>query len=233
MTGWLTRHPATLTEEDRAGLKEVLARCPELDKAAGHVRDFGEILTDRLGATLPTWIDAVDASQLPGLTGFARHLLRVLDAVTAGLTLDWSSGSIEGAVKLTLPSRLSLCQRDDRPAAKRRWPEQLPKLLRESAPWPVVRHEPLRMPFIGPIYRLPIPASSFPNGIYPAFSVLCLDGGASQCINTSDESRLAVASGQSWPHPVSFRTRVRPRGLVHCLPSTGDRITLTPDWSVS
>ncbi|MFF3699049.1 transposase [Streptomyces sp. NPDC002221] len=87
-----------MSEEDRAGLKEVLARCPELDKAAGHVRDFGEILTDRLGSTLPTWIEAVDASQLPGLTGFALHLLRDLDAVTAGLTLDWSSGSIEGAV---------------------------------------------------------------------------------------------------------------------------------------
>lgn len=98
VTGWLTRHPATLTDEDRAGLKEILARCPELDKAAGHVREFGEILTDRLGSTLPTWIDAVDASHLPGLTGFALHLLRDLDAVTAGLTLNWSSGSIEGAV---------------------------------------------------------------------------------------------------------------------------------------
>ncbi|MER5813311.1 ISL3 family transposase [Streptomyces sp. NPDC002033] len=98
VTGWLTRHPTTLTEEDRAGLKEVLARCPELDKAAGHVRDFGEMLTDCLGTMLPAWIDAVDASRLPGLTGFALHLLRDLDAVTAGLTLDWSSGSIEGAV---------------------------------------------------------------------------------------------------------------------------------------
>ncbi|MFB6564875.1 transposase [Streptomyces sp. NPDC056400] len=98
MTGWLTRHPTTLTEEDRAGLKEVLARCPELDKAAGHIRDFGEMLTDRVGSALPTWIDAVDGSQLPGLTGFALHLLRDLDAVTAGLILDWSSGSIEGAV---------------------------------------------------------------------------------------------------------------------------------------
>jgi transposase len=64
VTGWLTRHPTTLTEEDRAGLKEVLARCPELDTAAGHIRDFGEILTARLGSTLPTWIDAVDASQV-------------------------------------------------------------------------------------------------------------------------------------------------------------------------
>ncbi|WOX20338.1 transposase [Streptomyces solicathayae] len=98
VTGWLTRHPATLTEEDRASLKEVLARCPELDKAAGHVRAFGEILTERLGSTLRTWIDAVDAGRLPGLTGFALHLLRDRDAVTAGLTLDWSSGRIEGAV---------------------------------------------------------------------------------------------------------------------------------------
>ncbi|WP_328876295.1 ISL3 family transposase [Streptomyces sp. NBC_00287] len=98
VTGWLTRHPTTLSADDRAGLKDVLARCPELDTAAGHVRDFGEILTGRLGAMLPAWIDAVDASQLPGLTGFALHLLRDRDAVTAGLTLDWSSGSIEGAV---------------------------------------------------------------------------------------------------------------------------------------
>ncbi|MCX4985825.1 transposase [Streptomyces sp. NBC_00572] len=101
MTGWLTRHPTALSEDDCAGLKDVLARCPELDTAAGHVRDFGEILSDRLGSTLPAWIDAVDAvdaSQLPGLTGFALHLLRDFDAVTAGLTLHWSSGSIEGAV---------------------------------------------------------------------------------------------------------------------------------------
>ncbi|MGW1846852.1 transposase [Streptomyces sp. NPDC001966] len=81
-----------------AGFPEALARCPELDKAVGHVRDFGEMLPGRLGATLPVWIDAVDASLLPGLTGFALHLRRVLDAVTTGLTLGWSSGSVEGAV---------------------------------------------------------------------------------------------------------------------------------------
>ncbi|MET9520589.1 transposase [Streptomyces sp. NPDC002994] len=98
VTGWLTRHPAALSEEERAALKDVLARCPELDAAAGHVRDFGEILTNRLGTTLPEWIDAVDTSQLPDLTGFALHLLRDLDAVIAGLTLHWSSGGTEGAV---------------------------------------------------------------------------------------------------------------------------------------
>ncbi len=98
VTSWLTRHPATLSEKERTALKNVLARCPELDTAAEHVRDFREILTNRLGPTLPAWIDAVDASQLPGLTNFALHLLRDLDAVTAGLTLHWSSGGTEGAV---------------------------------------------------------------------------------------------------------------------------------------
>nr|WP_237285864.1 transposase [Streptomyces niveus] len=75
-----------------------MAHCPR----TGHGRRTRPRLRrdthQRLGSTLPTWIHAVDASQLPGLTGFALHLLRDLDAVTAGLTLDWSSGSIEGAV---------------------------------------------------------------------------------------------------------------------------------------
>jgi len=97
VTGWLTRHPASLSGEDRASLKTILTRCPELDAAAAHVHDFGEILTHRLGPMLPAWIEAVDASQLPGLTGFALHLLRDL-AVTACLTLRWSSGGTEGAV---------------------------------------------------------------------------------------------------------------------------------------
>ncbi|MFI8392663.1 hypothetical protein [Streptomyces sp. NPDC085540] len=98
LTGWLTRHPTALSEVDRVSLKDVLARCPDLDTVTGRVRECVAILTARLGARLPAWIDAVDASQLPGLTGSALHLLRDLDAVTAGLSLHWSSSSIEGAV---------------------------------------------------------------------------------------------------------------------------------------
>lgn len=71
VTGWLTRHPVALSEEERVALEGILARCPELDTAAGHVRDFGEMLTGRLGAVLPAWIGTVEAGQLPGLTSFA------------------------------------------------------------------------------------------------------------------------------------------------------------------
>ncbi|MFI1369335.1 hypothetical protein [Streptomyces griseochromogenes] len=71
---------------------------PERGRARRLERGFGEILTNRLGATLPNWINPVDAGQLSGRTGFALHMLRDLDAMTAGLTLHWRSGGTEGAV---------------------------------------------------------------------------------------------------------------------------------------
>ncbi|MFI1742455.1 hypothetical protein [Streptomyces sioyaensis] len=36
--------------------------------------------------------------ELPSLRSFAQHLERDLDAVTAGLTLPWNSGVVEGHV---------------------------------------------------------------------------------------------------------------------------------------
>ncbi|WP_405863485.1 hypothetical protein [Streptomyces sp. NBC_00005] len=62
-----------------------------LDAAVGLVRDFGAIITNRPGATLPAWTDAVDANQLPGLTGFALQRIRDLDVGTASLALHRSS----------------------------------------------------------------------------------------------------------------------------------------------
>ena len=76
VTGWFTRHPATLTEDDQVRLKAVLEQCPELRSAGGHVRAEG----------------------LPGLTAFADSLTSNLDAVTRGLTTRWNSGPIEGRV---------------------------------------------------------------------------------------------------------------------------------------
>ncbi|MGW7557874.1 hypothetical protein [Streptomyces rimosus] len=50
-------------------------------------------------ATSCPWIEAAtSAADLPGLRGFAQHLERDLDAVTAGLTLPWNSGVVEGRV---------------------------------------------------------------------------------------------------------------------------------------
>jgi transposase len=91
-TGWLTRHPKTLTKDEQPLLKTVLERCAELRAAAGHVRAFGELLTRLRGQELPGWI----ADGLPGLSGFAAGLEHDIDAVACGLTTRWSSGPEEG-----------------------------------------------------------------------------------------------------------------------------------------
>ncbi|MFG2732114.1 transposase [Streptomyces canus] len=98
VTGWLTRRPSMLTEDEHQQLKAVLDACPELATAHRLVRDFGNMLTQRTGVLLPAWIEDAAEADLPGLTGFARGLTSDFDAVTAGLTLRWSSGGTEGAV---------------------------------------------------------------------------------------------------------------------------------------
>lgn len=65
---------------------------------AGHVRGFGKMLTQLQGDQLPQWIKAVRADDLPSLHTFVNGLERDLAAVTAGLTLPWSSGVVEGHV---------------------------------------------------------------------------------------------------------------------------------------
>ncbi len=98
VTGWLTRHPDRLSEDDQLRLKAILEQCPELRAAAGHVRAFGEMLTRLRGQELPAWIAAVRTDDLPGLGSFAAGLVHDLDAVTRGLTSHWNSGLIEGRV---------------------------------------------------------------------------------------------------------------------------------------
>jgi len=98
VTGWLTRHPDRLTDDEHLELEAILERCPELRAAADHIRAFGEMLTRLGGQDLPAWIAAVGADELPGLGSFATGLERDLDAVTRGLTSRWSSGPIEGRV---------------------------------------------------------------------------------------------------------------------------------------
>ena len=50
------------------------------------------------GDRLQQWMDDVQADDLPDLHSFVSGLRRDLDAVTAGLTLRWSSGPVEGHV---------------------------------------------------------------------------------------------------------------------------------------
>lgn len=98
VTAWITHHPGGLKETDRQRLKTVLERCPPLEAVSGHVRDFAEMLTDPASDRLHGWLAAVLADDLPGLHSFVHGIERDLDAVTAGLSLPWSSAAVEGQV---------------------------------------------------------------------------------------------------------------------------------------
>ncbi|MEY9937649.1 transposase [Streptacidiphilus sp. MAP5-3] len=96
VTGWLTRHPDRLDADDAQRLKEILARVPALAATSRHVRAFAELMNNRRGRQLKGWIAAVHADAIPALHTFAAGLLQDLYAVVAGLTLDYSSGAVEG-----------------------------------------------------------------------------------------------------------------------------------------
>jgi transposase len=81
---------------DRVHLEQLLATCPHLVVLTEHVRAFAGLLGERRGADLEGWMSAVEASDLPALHGFVRGLRKDLPAVTAGLSLPYSNGPIEG-----------------------------------------------------------------------------------------------------------------------------------------
>jgi len=88
-----------LPNSSGAMLYGIRARCPELDAAVRHVAGFARMIKDlsRDEAMLSKWMGAVDAD-LPALRPFTAGLRRDLDAVVAGLTLDYNSGAVEGTV---------------------------------------------------------------------------------------------------------------------------------------
>jgi transposase len=98
VTGWLTRRPDRLNEEEHLELKRILDRSETLMTTQRHVKDFAEMLTGRQGGRLGDWMGDVETTGAPAIRSFAHGLGRDLDAVTAGLTLDYSSGAVEGTV---------------------------------------------------------------------------------------------------------------------------------------
>ena len=98
ITSWLLSRPAALDAGEQAALTAIRARCPHLDALAGHVTAFAEMMTGRQGQHLQEWLNAVETDDQPELHSFAAGIRRDLQAVTAGLTLPYSSGAAEGNV---------------------------------------------------------------------------------------------------------------------------------------
>jgi transposase len=98
VTSWIMTHPDRLAADDAIRLARLRKADPGLDKLTGHVRGFATMMTGLTGHQLDGWIDTVEVDDLTPIAGFARNLRRDHDAVKAGLTLDHSSGRVEGTV---------------------------------------------------------------------------------------------------------------------------------------
>lgn len=99
VTRWLLTHPDRLDEDGALAVKKATTACPHLERLHGHIRSFATIMAKRRGIhDLPAWLDAVDADDLPALGSFVTGIRRDLDAVINGLSMEHSSGAVEGAV---------------------------------------------------------------------------------------------------------------------------------------
>jgi transposase len=106
IASWILKHPDALTADEHAMLAQVRAECQHLDRLATHVADFATMLMHRQGQHLDAWLTAVRADDLPHLHSFATGLTQDYDAVVNGLTLEHSSGAVEGNVnRIKMPKR--------------------------------------------------------------------------------------------------------------------------------
>jgi transposase len=95
---WILTPPGKLADADRVALMRITARCEELNVTRGLVREFADMLCHRHGQHLEAWAAQAVSSPVSELRGFAIGLRKDWAAVTAGLTVPYSSGAVEGHV---------------------------------------------------------------------------------------------------------------------------------------
>jgi transposase len=109
ISSWIMRRRETLTHDEETGLLQVRLSCQDLASTCDFARAFHDLAIHGRGAQLTEWIRQAEQQAPQPMQTFAGYLRQDLDAVTAGLTLPYSSGVVEGHVNLlmTLSSRSS------------------------------------------------------------------------------------------------------------------------------
>ncbi|MET9520351.1 transposase, partial [Streptomyces sp. NPDC002994] len=98
ITSWITRPRETLNISGVVQLDAVRSACPEIALACDLAREFTDMLCHRRGHLLRDWIQKAELGGPDAIGIFADSIRQDLHAVTAGLTLPYSSGIVEGHV---------------------------------------------------------------------------------------------------------------------------------------
>ena len=102
----LVQPPADLTAAEQAALDQIQKTMAEVAAAYTLAQEFVRMVRERTAEALTGWIARAAASCVAELGSFAHGLQRDLAAVTAGLSLPWSNGQVEGQI-----NRLKLIKR--------------------------------------------------------------------------------------------------------------------------
>lgn len=106
ITSWVMRPREALTESQEERLLQVRLACPGIARACDLARVFADLVRHRRGYLLLERIRQAEQDAPTPMTGFAGFLRQDLDVVTAGLTLPWGSGVVEGHVnRVRTPDR--------------------------------------------------------------------------------------------------------------------------------
>ncbi len=96
---WLFfRRPEDLKKEELETLRQLRQASPHVEATYQLVATFLQMVRQRTGEQLDTWLAAVQASRLEAFESFVTGVLQDKDAVLAGLSLPWSTGPLEGNV---------------------------------------------------------------------------------------------------------------------------------------
>lgn len=102
ITSWIMHPRENLTAQEEERLLDVKIACSDIARASDLARCFHDLLSHRRGQLLLEWIRQAEQDAPAPVRSFAGFLRQDLDAVTAGLTLQWSSGKVEGQVNKTI-----------------------------------------------------------------------------------------------------------------------------------
>jgi transposase len=95
-----------LSAEEQETLLMLRQFHPEVDLAYDLVQQFAQMLRERLGERLDSWLTQVNQSRIPELQSFVAGVEKDKEAVRAGLTWWINNGVVEGHVtKLKLIKR--------------------------------------------------------------------------------------------------------------------------------
>jgi transposase len=105
-TALFLRKSADLNQEEQAAFLQIRQASPEIEAAYQLVQKFLQMMRERGGQHLETWLQAAEASHIPEFETFAAGVRQDQAAICAGLTLPWRSGQTEGQI-----TRLKLLKR--------------------------------------------------------------------------------------------------------------------------